>query len=136
MRFLNSCRLPSNIDPQTLLAIHNKVSSLSLYDRNLFSFRTDNTYTCDLITSKSFGPEVNVLTAAIENILDNVCIVQVFSGFPAENNQLEFFLGHNDELNTVSFENFLHTCSLMSDEGIYWIKPYLLDLENLLYVID
>ena len=136
MRFLNTCGLPHNIDPVTLLNLHHKVSSLNFYDRNTFSFITNQTFVSDMITSKSFGPNVNVLSVAIENILDNACIVQVFSGFPAEQNQLEFFLGDNNELQTIMYQDFLHTCGLMSDAGIIWIKPYLYDLENLLYIID
>lgn len=134
MRVLNTCKIPFNIAPITVLEITSRIHRLDLKDRNLFSFRTNNMFVSDLITSKSFGPNTNILTAATENIFGYPCIVHIFSGFPAEYNQLDFYLGNNEEYDTRTFEDYILWLQ-HEDMQPFVDETNVFELQDLLYFI-
>jgi len=99
--------MPYGISPYTVITIANQICFLETRRRSFFSFETSNLFMSDLVTSKGYGNHINILTAATENILGYPCIVQIFAGYPAEHNQSEFFLGHNNEVETITFEDLV-----------------------------
>ena len=107
MRVLNTCKMPININPYTVIKLADSICFLELKKRNLFSFITTDLFLTDLMARQVLGEKTEVLTVATENIFNVPCIVQIFSGYPAEFNQSEFFLGNNHDVETLTFEDLI-----------------------------